>query len=1450
MSLVAPLWLLAGTVALLVVLLHAVRHNRVEVPSLILWRRLGATAPASSGLRPPRWSVLLLLQLLAVLMLALALAQPLLGANTERTLHDIYVLDASAGMRGADVAPSRFDAARAELIAALPGPTGRNRVSVAVPGGDPSLLFARQEDGTALAPTIRTLTAGDGTADWPELARTLAGIIRAGEDSRVTVWTNGQGDPAAAILGALPDVPVEVRTIGNPQSANAGITEATTAIGDTTGRWRVTARVALKSVTPSPEIALQFQPFGGGSFLDWGRIVPQLAAGGQSATIDEEIELPSDGTLLLSLPPDLQPADDSFAVFARTAARPIRALYVGEGNRPLQLALLARGDLDLFRASTLPADADAYDLIIAENVVLPRRPATNLLWLGSARLEGDVEPIAVVARPTGWDSDHPLSEALRWSAMDAVTAVTTPAPRGAIAVLSAAEGPLIVARTTPTGREVRLGLDLDPSGWAGTPDFPIFISNLVDWIAADPAAICTEGERCIVPARLIGQPVVDENGTVIAAAAPATGEWVLDEANSFVPRRAGVYTIGRGAARATRIVNAATPAPIVAAPPAPPQSPAQRPIAAMPWLVLIAAALLVVEAVLAGRGKEGFLRRNAMASDVPGARMRRWSLGLRALTLALVVMAVIAVPLPTLRQSEDTVLIIEPQAGGDARRADLVAEAEKQACDSPLPPSLGLVGLSAVPFVASDLSCGDEAMGAASGAAPGADVGKAVELAAAMIRPGAKGRIVIASDGGDTGAGLDVVLASLRARGLAIDVLPLTDRRADDTIVAGVESPGRPVAGETLPIRVRIDSPSGGSARLRITSDGKVVDEIDVVLKPGSNVVDASLPQAAAGDHVIEASLVGAPDTVPLNDRSALAVAVAERPMVAVVTPQLEWGETFARALALQGIDARVMLPRDAPVDLKGWLGYAVVALMNVPAIDLGSARQNQLEHYVRVNGRGLLLLGGENSFGPGGYYATPLEAMSPLSARVPKDLPAAAMGFVLDRSGSMKADVGGVTRLDIAKSATLNAVEVLDEKNQVSIVVFDTKATLLVPMQDRKDVAAVEQALMRVAPGGGTSIAPGLSKMLEEMRTSNSRVRHIVVMSDGQSQGGDLIALTRNARSRGMTISAVAIGSEADVATLQTLARDGGGAFYFTEDFRSLPSILSQEALMLSGESMEAGGRPVTWVERNLPFLEGLPDSMPEIDSYVLTTAKPEARLHLATTDADGDTVPLLASWQYGNGTVLALATHAVGPGSVHWMALAEYPVLWSQIVRNILPTTSGPGMSVTIERTAGQGAITAEVLSEDGEPVEGLTPMATITRDGEPLGGEVRLQMVAPGRYTASFEAATPGTYVAEVAADGYAATSSLSVAYPSQFDFTQAQPERLEVLAAATGGRVITGPGPLATSRLGWHVQPVWRPWIVVALLALLADLAVRYVPGRFPFLRDQAPRPRSRPQRAAA
>src|SRR5690606_13403990 len=126
---------------------------------------------------------------------------------------------------------------------------------------------------------------------------------------------------------------------------------------------------------------------------------------------------------------------------------------------------------------------------------------------------------------------------------------------------------------------------------------------------------------------------------------------------------------------------------------------------------------------------------------------------------------------------------------------------------------------------------------------------------------------------------------------------------------------------------------------------------------------------------------------------------------------------------------------------------------------------------------------------------------------------------------------------------------------------------------------------------------------------------------------------LAQRAAEMGATISTVAIGSGADVGRLADLARRGCGAFHETRDFRDLSSILSQEAMMLTGEPMELGARSVFWVDRTPVIFASLPDQLPPIEGYVETTAKPEASLHLAISDAEGETVPLLASWTHGNG-------------------------------------------------------------------------------------------------------------------------------------------------------------------------------------------------------------------------
>src|SRR5262249_32352596 len=200
------------------------------------------------------------------------------------------------------------------------------------------------------------------------------------------------------------------------------------------------------------------------------------------------------------------------------------------------------------------------------------------------------------------------------------------------------------------------------------------------------------------------------------------------------------------------------------------------------------------------------------------------------------------------------------------------------------------------------------------------------------------------------------------------------------------------------------------------------------------------------------------------------------------------------------------------------------------------------------------------------------------------------------------------------------------------------------------KDAAAVAQALATLEPGGGTAIYPGLVEALRQLDGVDAMAKHIVVMSDGLTQPGDFPGILKAISDQGISVSTVAIGDGADPVRLEDIARIGNGAFHATQVFKALLSSLSEEALLLSGKPVEEKATTPSWVERNAEFFAGLPDKMPLLAGYVLTTRKPQADLHLVVPDQKQEPVPLFASWRYGNGRVVALTTQGAGAWTEEW--------------------------------------------------------------------------------------------------------------------------------------------------------------------------------------------------------
>jgi uncharacterized protein YegL len=454
------------------------------------------------------------------------------------------------------------------------------------------------------------------------------------------------------------------------------------------------------------------------------------------------------------------------------------------------------------------------------------------------------------------------------------------------------------------------------------------------------------------------------------------------------------------------------------------------------------------------------------------------------------------------------------------------------------------------------------------------------------------------------------------------------------------------------------------------------------------------------------------------------------------------------------------------------------------------------------------------------------------------------ALLFVLDRSGSMQQSVGGVSRLDIAKEATLRATAMLGPASQVAIVVFDEAAHVLLPWTSTADLDAVGRALARLAPGGGTAMYPGLVLAGDLLASMDAATRHVVLMTDGLSQPGDFAGIATAIAGAQTTISTVAIGQGSDVERIREIAHIGGGMAHVTSDFRALPGILAQEAFLLSVDPIVREAVTPRRTGADPGLMEALPRAFPTITTFVETTPKLAADVLLA----DDEDRPLLAAWRYGAGRVLAFTAQAVGPWVEAWTSMEEFPRWWGQWLRWTVQPTARSGLSAAATIRGDALLVRVRAVADDGEPLPRLDLEASWTDSASGAVTTRALAEVGPGAYEAELPL-VPGDGTLHVADRAGALTGvrrTMTHTYAAAGSAVSAEAD--VVLAAWTGGSVLSGgavsarPGGRLTLDGGWR----WRPWLLLATLAWLASLATRYAPGWWRW----APRRRPGPLRTRA
>lgn len=716
----------------------------------------------------------------------------------------------------------------------------------------------------------------------------------------------------------------------------------------------------------------------------------------------------------------------------------------------------------------------------------------------------------------------------------------------------------------------------------------------------------------------------------------------------------------------------------------------------------------------------------------------------------------------------------------------------------------------------------------------GTNLEKGLSLAAAMLPDDRRVRVVLASDGAATEGNLTRVLDDLKSRGIPVDVLPVDYEHAHEVWLERLDLPRAVKLGESYEAAVVLSSLTPGRGKLVLKENEETIADQTVEFGPGKNRYLLPLKGRGPGFYEYRATIV--PEGKDGWERNNVAVNhlfIKGRGRVLVVVDpggdQRDY-EHLVAALKLgqRQVDQKVAF--EFPREAFSLMPYDCVVFVNVAADEFDAVQLQTLRNAVYHQGSGFLMVGGKNSFGPGGYHRTPVEQVLPVTMDVTqkKVLPKGALVLILHTCEFPDGNTWGKR---IAKAA----ISVLGDQDDVGILVYGGGGEQwlfeLTPAAQYDELAVkINNASIGDMPGFDTTMRMGF----DALKASDAGMKHMIIISDGDPQPPPP-PLIQSFQGEEISVSTVAIFphvGQGGVGTtvMRRIAAATRGRFYYPQDPKRLPSIFIKEAKTLR-RSMIQNKEFVPQVNFPSAILKGLA-GLPRLYGLVLTTPKPRATTILRTPEAE-QVDPVLSVWRYGVGKTAAFTSDLSTNWATDWVRSPHYQPFVKQLLTDIARTSKENQLRLRCIAEASTAAILIEDFHPEGAFLEIQAQVAGPRSRTRP----VRLKQIGPRRYRGEFPIWGTGHYHVIAVANGVGrknerALGRFAVPYSPEYLRFRSDPIACRRIAERTGGRLLTGKEKGQELFLKEHKpRTSSRPladWFLVLLACLIPlDVAVRRV-----------------------
>ncbi len=691
----------------------------------------------------------------------------------------------------------------------------------------------------------------------------------------------------------------------------------------------------------------------------------------------------------------------------------------------------------------------------------------------------------------------------------------------------------------------------------------------------------------------------------------------------------------------------------------------------------------------------------------------------------------------------------------------------------------------------------------------------ALKLAAASFLEDSAKRVVILTDGNQTLGSAESFAKQLVDSGVGIDVVPVRLDASTEVLVEKIDVPGYVRQGQMVDARVVInryrekgapDEAIDGRLRVvrRFGNQSDVLVDAPYTLDRDVNVVPIPHRIEETAGYTYEAEFTvddATKDTIVQNNRATAFTYARGRGRVMLIEDSNNPGnyDMLVEALRRSDIDVDVRNTNTLFTSLVELQSYDSVIMAGVPRssgedvtqiVSITNEQIEMLVQSVQQFGMGLLMLGGPEAFGAGGWTNTKLEEAMPVNFAIKNSKVKAVGALAMVMHASEMAE-GNHWQKMISKSA----LEALGPEDYCGVIHYDMSGDKWLWEKDNSGLQKVgenrsmmKSRLQRMVPGDMPAFDSSLRLAIKSLKTVPASVKHMIVISDGDPTPATNSVLAEYVTAK-IKISTVAVGAHGTVGTaeLKRIANRTGGNYYVVTNAAALPKIFMREARRVARPLVfepEGGVSPSIQLPGH-EVMSGITGPLPRISGFVLTERKDSPLVEvplLSPMPEESETASLLATWNYGLGRTAVFTSDAGKRWANDWVGSTYYDQFFSQLVRWTMRTQNDDGKySVATQVKDGRVQIIVNALDANDQFLNFLDMNATaIGPDLKPMTLPLRQQ--APGRYVGEFVPEGAGSYMVSVNPGSGRATMTTGVTVPfsDEYRVRQANMRLLEELA----------------------------------------------------------------------